>query len=362
MIISGLQWFLLIVGLIIACGSLLSLSQHPHWFVRGWDFARLQSAVIIAVCAAGYSLLQQSWSWTDWLAIAFLLACLVWHLSIIVRYTPLWRQQVQPSERSSGDRTLRFAISNVQMPNRDYDRWKSVILNEQPDTILEVETDHGWCDVLHSLKDDYPHQVFQPQDNKYGMALISKLQLIDPEINFIVDQQYPSIHTGLRLPGGDVIQLWGVHPPPPEPIRDKSARERNAELVIIGRDRIDRDQPTIIAGDLNDVAWSHSTRLFQRVSGMLDPRIGRGFFNSWDVNSHWRRAPLDHVFHTDHFRLRSLRRLDAVGSDHFPMLIQVNYEPSAKLEQQQSSVKSDDHDEAQKKIRQQKEHGGINSR
>lgn len=358
---SVLQWLLLSAGIAIAGGSLLSLSRHPHWFVRGWDFARLQSAVIIAVCLVGYALLVRTWNWPEWLVVGFLLLCLLWHLAVIIRYTPLWNPQVRPAENPRTDRTLRFAITNVQMPNREFDLWKTVLLDEQPDTILAVETNEDWCDVLRTLKDDYPYQVLRPQDNNYGIALVSKLELIDPQINFIVDQAYPSVHTRLRLRSGDVTELWGVHPPPPEPIRDKSARERNAELVIIGRDKIDRNRATIIAGDLNDVAWSHSTRLFQRISGMLDPRIGRGFFNSWDVNSWWRRAPLDHVFHTDHFRLRNLRRLDAVGSDHFPMLIEVDFEPAGQHKQSQPEMTSDDRSEAVDKVSEQEEHGGINS-
>ena len=62
------------------------------------------------------------------------------------------------------------------------------------------------------------------------------------------------------------------------------------------------------------------------MSGLLDPRIGRGLFNTFDAGNPIFRFPLDHVFHSSHFRLFRLCRLPKVGSDHFPVLVELNLE------------------------------------
>jgi endonuclease/exonuclease/phosphatase (EEP) superfamily protein YafD len=145
-----------------------------------------------------------------------------------------------------------------------------------------------------------------------------------------------------------------LHPRPPEPIRDQDSKPRDAELVAVGRAiRADGDRPTIVAGDLNDVAWSPTTELFLRLSGLLDPRVGRGFYNSFHADHVLVRYPLDHVFHSNHFTLTELRRLPHIGSDHFPMLIELCYEPAAKALQPKPEPAAGDQAGANEKLQKQ---------
>ncbi len=87
-------------------------------------------------------------------------------------------------------------------------------------------------------------------------------------------------------------------------------------------------------GDLDDVAWSHTTKLFQRMSGALDPRRGRGMFSTFHAGHLILKWPLDHVFHDNSFNLVELKRLPNIGSDHFPVLVEPQYEPRAEAEQE----------------------------
>ena len=354
------QWVFGLIGGAMVAGSLLCLSKHPHWFVRGWEFPRIQIAVIVAVCGVIYAAVNSEWGWFDAALLAAFGLCVLWQLAVVSRYTPLWPKSLLDATDRREGRSFRMVVSNVLMQNDELEKWKRTVLAEDPDVILAVETDEKWCGVLRSLEDRYPHAVYRPQDNMYGMALVSRLPLIDPEVKFIVDEEYPSIHTRVRLPCGETFLLIGAHPPPPEPIRDKDSKERDAELVILGRDHID-GRPAVIAGDLNDVAWSHSSRLFKRLSRMLDLRIGRGLFNTWDANSWWQRAPLDHVYQTDHFRLIEFRLLGHVGSDHFPMVVELSYEPQNADEQEPPAEQNGDQEEATEKIQLQADDGGVES-
>ncbi len=219
---------------------------------------------------------------------------------------------------------------------------------KDPDVLLVVETDHWWHKQLEVLDRDYPNSLKHPQGNYYGMHLFSKLELRAPEVRFLVEDDVPSVRAGLRLRSGQWIEFYGVHPRPPEVQEDTD--ERDAEILVVGQQIAADGRPSIVAGDLNDVAWSHTTRLFQRISGTLDPRRGRGTFSTFHARYPIFRWPLDHIFHEASFTLVRLERLRSIGSDHFPVFAVLQFEPTAEAHQEAPEADADDHEEAREKI------------
>jgi endonuclease/exonuclease/phosphatase (EEP) superfamily protein YafD len=165
------------------------------------------------------------------------------------------------------------------------------------------------------------------------MHVYSRFPLKDSEIKYLVEPDVPSMHTLLHLPSGDEIRMHFLHPAPPSPTENEASSERDAELIIVAKSVAETDAPVIVTGDLNDVAWSETTRLFRKISGLLDPRVGRGMFNTFHAGYWLIRWPLDHVFHSRHFCLSNMRRLRRFGSDHFAILTELVLVPGGKPKQ-----------------------------
>jgi endonuclease/exonuclease/phosphatase (EEP) superfamily protein YafD len=177
------------------------------------------------------------------------------------------------------------------------------------------------------------------------MHFYSRFEMSNTLVRRIIDEEIPSIRTELTLSGGVKIELHALHPKPPSPTESPDSVDRDGELLIVGREVAENTKPVIVAGDLNDVAWSKSTFLFRKISRLLDPRIGRGAFSTYHAGYPLFRWPLDHIFHSDHFTLVEIKRLRNVGSDHYPIFIKLAYTPKKMAEQEAPEA-----DEADEKL------------
>jgi hypothetical protein len=52
---------------------------------------------------------------------------------------------------------------------------------------------------------------------------------------------------------------------------------------------------------------------------MGDPRVGRGFYPTFNANYPLLRWPLDHLFVSPHWEVIDIERISDIGSDHFPI-------------------------------------------
>ena len=316
-------WFLVALTGIGLVASLLPFVPAPHGIFRVGAFPRTQIlawalvSLLLVLTLLPLAGDGAAWTWSLAAANAVAIGIQLW---FIRPFTPLARRRVRDfaaDDHPADTPRLSMLAANVKVSNRQYDRLAALVMASDPDIAVFMEVDEAWVAELDAVTAHYPHRVVEAQDNGYGMMMVSRAELVDLEVRHLLNDEVPSFHCDVRLGPRDRFRLVALHPEPPSMRHDTIGRD--AEIGLVGLDMHERDGPAVVFGDLNDVAWSGTTRRFLRLSRMLDPRHGRGQFNSFDARYPFLRWPLDHIFVTPHFELVALRRMPHVGSDHFPM-------------------------------------------
>ncbi len=309
-----------IIGCILLITALLPFWRNKHWIVRDSGFARIQLFFIGFLLIGITCFFIRSEAPLTWLIILPAAAATLIHGFTVLPYTPFWPKQV----KSAGKAAQCFTImgANVLQSNQNHRGFMELVSKYDPDVLCVLECNQDWMNDIHEVITRYAHHVHIPLENRYGMLLLSKFELSGSEVHYLTEPDIPSIFTHLKI-GQHSIRLICAHPTPPSPTERRTSRQRDLELLRVAKIVSDKPQPTIVCGDLNDVAWSFTTKRFIRTSGLKDPRIGRGFYNSFNAFHWWMRFPVDHLFLSDDFKIKSIARSEAYGSDHFAMLYQI---------------------------------------
>lgn len=339
---------LLLLTSFVVVGTALPLIREPHWWIRAFDFPRVQLALIGLATFGLYlwHVRRERGRYRrryDAVVFGMLLVALGYQARQIWPYTPLHPVQSVQTEHPEAGRSFRLVIANVLMGNRHGQRWLEEIRDAEPDLVVLLEPDAWWVEQAQSLRRELPHAVERPQDNTYGIALYSRFPVRDVEVREVFEDGIPSIWGSFELPAGDRVRFVFIHPRPPQAGEGTDARD--AELVLVAREVENHEGPLIVAGDFNDVAWSYTTKLFQELSGLLDPRVGRGLYSTYHAAYPPMRWPLDHAFHSEHLAFVEFRRLGNTKSDHFPVLIELAIAPEASTEQDAPEADPEDQEQ-----------------
>ncbi len=353
-----LSIFILLVAIAVLA-TILPLFPSNAWYVRIFDYPRLQTFGVALLALVLYFFLYFKRDRVSYVFVLLLAGVIGVQAYKAFPYTILAPTQVLETDKAPSKRVgVSLFICNVLQTNTNYDEVLSSVREYQPDIFITTESNTRWQEALSVLDEKYPHRVAVPLDNTYGMHLYSKLPLDRTQVRYLLESDIPSIRAKVQLSSGDWVHLFIVHPRPPVPGHQDDSRERDAEIIMVGREARQEKGGVIVAGDFNDVAWSETTELFQEVSGYLDPRLGRGFFNTFHAKIPIFRWPLDHIYHSSHFKLIRIERGDKVGSDHFPMFIELSYEPENVGDQPEVKEEADTQSKADKAIRKGKADAG----
>ena len=330
----SLKLFLQIFGAVAILLTIFPFVAVDHWSVRVFDFPHLQLTLLTLLALLTYFYRFDVRKFQDYVFVLALSACLIFQGMKIFPYTAFSKYEVNDASNDAVDFVSIYTANvlqdndNVELVVQDAERFDA-------DVVLFTETNMKWISSLNiELGHKYPHKIEVPLENTYGMLLLSKYSLEQESIKYQIEDTIPSIHTKIKLPSGKKIQLFAIHPAPPTPQHNPSSVDRDAEMMKTAKLSLNSKYPVIVMGDFNDVAWSETTSLFSKFSGLLDLRKGRGFFSTYNAKSWLMRWPLDHVFSSADFRVVDVQRGKKTGSDHFPFYTKFSLEPELASQQQ----------------------------
>lgn len=312
--------YILIIFFVIS--PFFPATGNPHWFFRTADFVRLQLLFIQFVLLALFLYLENDYSIFSWVLLSTLVASILYQVFKVFPYSSLF-----PRRRShdASDGHVSILAGNVLQTNSRYRDFINEIKRFDPDLVLAMETNKDWESGLTEIEKKYPFTVKAPLENFYGMQLYSKKKLENIEVRYQVEDDKPSIFFDFPTEGNPPIFFCCLHPAPPSPTENETSKEADAELMLTGKNIRNEDKPTVVCGDMNDVVWSRTTRLFKKMTGMIDPRVGRGFFSTFHSDYFFLRFPLDHLFHTRDLYVGKMIRSKNFGSDHFAMYYEIHH-------------------------------------
>ncbi len=355
-----MEVYLLYYGLAIAglLASFLPYIPKPHWIFRACAFLRLQVLVLLAVLGCMGFFIPLSRTATFMFTQLLIGAGMVNHLIKLAPYLP-FKTWMGKSWRVSPHSVSLLSV-NVYQFNTQYHRLLELVERTSPDVLLTVETNQAWEDALKVLDNAYPFQQKVAQENTYGMHFYSKLPVDSCQVLYLMAPDLPSVQVEMQDKLGQKFQLFGIHPPPPSPTEETTSKERDGELLAVGKRVRNSELPTLVVGDFNNVAWSRSTRLFRKLSGLRDPRVGRGLFSTYPARWPLFRFPIDLLYHSAHIEVQHLNVLENIGSDHFPLFCRFFIDRQDKLPPKEA-LEKDEKQEAREMIREGKQEKGNRS-
>jgi endonuclease/exonuclease/phosphatase (EEP) superfamily protein YafD len=302
----SVSWIMLVS---ISIGSVLGFcGKFGPWFDIFSELRAFYILLLLILTA------MVGWTKRPWLITGTLLLLFVNGLTFIPFYFG------GPHTSNSGRYQLRVLELNVfGEHNRQREKTLDLIKHSNPDLIGISEVTVPWMLVFQKELKQYPYQVYEPRFG--GVALLSKLPLSNSAVKYFGEKKRPRITARTFINGRDV-QITFAHPFVPL-YRDSS---RDKELLVIASEAKSVQGAVILFGDLNVTPWSYNFKKLVADSGLFDSVTGFGFQPTWFAFlPPVLLLPIDHCLVTHHFVVVDRRVLGNIGSDHFPLQVDLAF-------------------------------------
>ena len=295
-------WILFLAAAGAVAGVLASLA-HLAWWLELFSHFRAQYAVLLAACGAGLV-----WMHRPALGVAALALA-------AANAVPLLHYLGPAPARAAEGMPVRAVLLNLWFRNERYDRVLDYLRRERPDLAVFLEATPAWRESLRGLADVMPYQA---QAGEVFVA--SRLPLEALQAVPLAEAGAMAVRFGFQTSAGPVTVI-GAHAN--WPLGAAVAASRNQELARLADLARQAPAPVIVLGDFNLTAYSPVFVELLARSGLRDCSAGQGLHATWPALFPPLFLQIDHCLADPGVTIRRLRSGPWVGSDHFPLEVEL---------------------------------------
>ena len=149
----------LTLSLFFIYATFISLVRWEYWWVRIFDYPRLQIGVLLILALiAGFIIYDFKELW-HYIITGLLLGSIFYQARKVYRYTIFAKKQVLTYKGGESEDSFSLIVSNVWQPNRNFEKLLSLVKKMRPDLLLILEANKWWEEQLKVIEQEYPYKI-----------------------------------------------------------------------------------------------------------------------------------------------------------------------------------------------------------
>ena len=228
-----------------------------------------------------------------------------------------------PGDSEPSAPSIRVMSFNLLSDNERFGEVIDYIEAVDPDLVLLHEASRPWEVALEAA--DLGYEIIRPRSENliFGTLALVRGEEIEA-VSFGFGAAQPRAFQLRYRPTGwpETIEVLSTHPL--APTKKERAALRDAQLGFAADWATGRDGPRFVVGDFNATPWSSPFRNLMDEADLRNSQVGFGLQPSFPTTSNViLRVPIDHLLHSEHFIVRDRRLGPDLGSDHFPLIVDI---------------------------------------
>lgn len=297
----------------IAVASLAAFAGRWVWWLDVLANFRAQYVTVLAVLGAVVVLSR--WRRTGFAILAVALVNLIF-------VAPLYLGSPGGSNGSAPH--LVVLSFNLLSSNESYNEVIEYIETVDADLVFLHEASRPWEVALEAAGLDYEIIRARSDNLIFGTVVLARDE-VEAVSHGFAEAQPRAVALDYQ-PDGWPVPVMALSTHTLAPTTEKRASLRDAQLGFAADWAVEQEGAYFVVGDFNATPWSWPFRNLISEGELRNSQVGFGLQASFSATSFpFLRVPIDHLLHSDALLVRERKLGPNLGSDHFPLVVDLEY-------------------------------------